>query len=80
MGKARIQAPQVHATGKKGTGMRMRAGLILNLHVILKRGTPAIRVADNQWTALAADGERGVLFATMVEVTGDGRRVLASAS
>jgi methionyl aminopeptidase len=69
MGKQRIQAPQVSGFGRKGTGARLKPGWILNLHVIIKHGTPEVNIAANEWTAVAADGSRGALFTSMVEVT-----------
>lgn len=78
MGKTRIQDPQVHGVGTTGTGARLRPGWILNLHVILKRGTPEVLVAANRWTALADDNQRGVLYTAMVEITADGHRTLTT--
>jgi methionyl aminopeptidase len=78
MGQQRIQAPQIPATGRKGMGARLRTGWILNVHVILKHGTPEIEIAGNQWTALASDKKRGCIFTCMVEVTADGHRVLST--
>jgi methionyl aminopeptidase len=72
MGKQRIQAPQVSGVGERATGMRMRPGLILNIHVIIKRGSFDVDISPNEWTALAADGLRGALFTSMVEVTPKG--------
>jgi len=76
MGKKRIQEPQVKGYGKAGFGQRIAAGTVLNLHVIIKRGTPELRIADNDWNALAADGERGAIFTAMAEITTDGHRLL----
>ena len=78
MGQQRIQAPQIPGTGRKGMGARLQTGWILNVHVILKRGTPDIEIAGNQWTALASDKKRGCIFTHMVEVTADGHRVLST--
>lgn len=78
MGQQRIQAPQIPGTGKKGTGARLQPGWILNVHVILKHGTPEVDIADNRWTALASDHRRGCIFTCMVEVTADGHRILST--
>jgi methionyl aminopeptidase len=72
MGKSRIQPPQISGVGSPGTGTRLAAGSILNLHVIVKHGSPDVVIGDNRWTAHAEDGRRGALFTAMVEVTRDG--------
>jgi methionyl aminopeptidase len=77
MGKQRIQAPQIACVGRRGTGARLREGWILNLHVIVKKGTWEVLVGDNEWTAVARDGERGALYTAMVEVTGRGSQLLS---
>jgi methionyl aminopeptidase len=78
MGKQRIQAPQVPGVGHAGEGARLRRGSILNLHVLLKRGTPEVRIVENRWTAVAEDGERGALCTSMVRVTDDGHELLTA--
>jgi len=72
MGKLRIQAPQVNGFGNRGQGQRLKPGWVLNLHVILKHGSPGVEIADNRWTARAEDGRRGAIFTAMVEVTSNG--------
>ncbi|MEJ7729521.1 MAG: M24 family metallopeptidase [Polyangiaceae bacterium] len=76
MGKAMLQDPQIPGYGKAGRGVRLEQGWVLNLHAIVKRGTAGIRIGDDQWTAVAEDGERGVLCACTLEVTADGHRLL----
>jgi methionyl aminopeptidase len=76
MGKSRIQAPQISGVGNPGRGARLRPGMILNLHVIIKHGSPHVRIAENRWTAFAEDGRRGALFTSMIEVTSDGHTAL----
>jgi hypothetical protein len=40
--------------------------------VIIERGSFDVDIAPNRWTVLAADGLRGALFTSMVEVTPKG--------
>jgi methionyl aminopeptidase len=72
MGKSRIQSPQVNGFGSPGKGQRFKPGWVLNLHVILKHGSPEVEITDNRWTARAEDGRRGAIFTAMVEVTAEG--------
>ena len=75
-GKKRIQDPPVHGHGKAGFGKRLAAGTVLNIHVILKHGSPEVTVLDNEWTAVANDGQRGAVFTCMAEITADSHRLL----
>jgi methionyl aminopeptidase len=68
MGGALIMPPQIEGTGSPGTGARLEEGWVLHLHVVLKHGKYPVFIADDHWTAVAADGKRGALFTAMVEV------------
>lgn len=76
MGKKRIDEPQVKGYGKAGFGPRLKAGTILNIHVIAKQGTAEVTITENDWAAVAADAERGALFTCMAEITADGHHLL----
>jgi methionyl aminopeptidase len=76
MGARRIQEPAIPGYGKEGQGAKLREGQILNVHVILKAGSPDVSIAENGWTAVAADGKRGALKSCMMEVEARGCRLL----
>jgi methionyl aminopeptidase len=76
MGAQRIQAPAIPGYGKQGLGAKLREGQILNVHVILKAGSPDVLIAENGWTAVASDGKRGALKSCMMEVEARGCRLL----
>lgn len=68
IGERLIMAPSVPGCGKPGTGERLRAGMVLNLHVIANAGSPHVHVGDDGWNARTTDGSKSVLFTAMVHV------------
>jgi methionyl aminopeptidase len=76
MGARRIQAPMIPGYGTQGRGAKLREGQILNVHVILKAGSPDVSIAEDGWTAVASDGNRGALKSCMMEVDAGGCRLL----
>jgi methionyl aminopeptidase len=69
MAQSMIGPPQISGTGKPGTGQRLKAGMILNLHAIAKAGDGGVVVDPDRWTARAADGGCGALETCMVLVS-----------
>jgi methionyl aminopeptidase len=76
MGAELIQPPQIPCYGQAAAGPRLRAGTVLNLHVIAKQGDFRVKVQDDGWTVTGAPGELSVLFTAMVLITGEGHEVL----
>jgi methionyl aminopeptidase len=76
MGARRIDAPAIPGYGEQGRGPKLREGQILNVHVILKAGSPNVTIAENGWTAVASEGKRGALKSCMMEVEASGCRLL----
>ena len=76
MGAKRIQEPAIPCYGRQGLGAKLREGQILNVHVILKAGSPEVSIAENGWTAVASDGKHGALKSCMMEVEAKGCRLL----
>jgi methionyl aminopeptidase len=76
IGRQLHQEPPLPCHGVRGRGRRLKTGEVLHVHVILKEGSPDLRIADDGWTALAADGRRGVIHSCMMEVEPDGCRLL----
>jgi methionyl aminopeptidase len=68
IGEALITSPPVPGFGAPGRGLRLRAGVVLNLHVIANAGAAPVRVDADGWNARAADGSKSVLFTAMVHV------------
>lgn len=79
IGRAMHMAPQVPHVGKRGVGLRLRAGMTFTIEPMITIGWPDIVVLDDGWTAVTADGTPSAQFEHTVLVTADGCEVLTRA-
>jgi methionyl aminopeptidase len=70
--------PQVPNYGLKGTGTRLREGMVLAIEPMVNTGRPGVRVLDDGWTAVTEDGSFSAHFEHCVAVTKDGPMVLTA--
>jgi methionyl aminopeptidase len=68
IGASLLEAPPIPCYGKAGNGARLRAGMVLNLHVIANEGGSYIRMAEDGWNAKTVDGSASAVFTAMVHV------------
>ena len=68
--------PQVPNFGEAGQGMRLKAGMVIAIEPMVNAGKPDVKVLDDGWTAVAADGSMSAHFEHTVAVTATGSRVL----
>ncbi|QHW31572.1 type I methionyl aminopeptidase [Paenibacillus rhizovicinus] len=76
IGRRMHEDPQVHHTGKAGTGRKLREGMVITVEPIFVTGKPHISVDADGWTARTFDGSWGAQFEHTIAVTGDGPVVL----
>jgi methionyl aminopeptidase len=76
IGKKFHDAPQVHHYGKRGTGLRLRAGMIFTIEPMINIGGYEVEVLDDRWTAVTKDGSLSAQFEHTIVVTRDGCEVL----
>lgn len=57
--------------GEPGRGPRLREGMTLAIEPMVNAGGPAIRVLEDEWTAVTADGSYSAHFEHTVAVTSD---------
>jgi methionyl aminopeptidase len=76
VGRAMHEEPQVPNFGEAGTGMELRAGLVLALEPMITAGSPRIRIQGDGWTVVAADGKLAAHFEHTVALTERGPKVL----
>ena len=69
-------APQVSHVGRRGTGLRMRAGMTFTIEPMINEGTHQCDVLEDGWTAVTRDGRRSAQTEHTVLVTDDGVEVL----
>jgi methionyl aminopeptidase len=68
--------PKVSHVGKRGTGLRLRAGMIFTIEPMINVGHWDVEVLDDDWTAVTKDGSLSAQFEHTVLVTRDGCEVL----
>ncbi|MCY1019428.1 type I methionyl aminopeptidase [Pyxidicoccus sp. MSG2] len=68
--------PIVPHTGKRGTGIKLRSGMVLTIEPMVNLGRPGIRLMPDGWTVVTEDGRLSAQFEHTLLVTGDGCEVL----
>jgi methionyl aminopeptidase len=68
--------PQVPNFGEAGQGMKLKTGMVIAIEPMVNAGKPDVRVLDDGWTAVAADGSMSAHFEHTVAVTATGARIL----
>jgi len=79
IGRAMHEAPDVPNYGRAGQGLRLVPGLVIAIEPMLNSGDPAVRVLDDDWTIVTADGGLSAHFEHTVAITDDGPQVLTVA-
>ncbi|MFH0811582.1 MAG: type I methionyl aminopeptidase [Pseudomonadota bacterium] len=77
IGKNLHEEPQIPNFGKPGFGPRLRKGMVLALEPMVNAGGHEIKILDDGWTAVTADGSRSAHFEHSIAVTEDGPLVLS---
>jgi methionyl aminopeptidase len=68
--------PQVPNYGKAGSGPKLPEGVVLAIEPMITAGSPAVKVLEDNWTAVTRDGSRAAHWELVVAATADGPRVL----
>jgi methionyl aminopeptidase len=78
IGRAMHEAPDVPNFRTRGSSPRVRPGMCLALEPMLTRGSAAIRVLDDGWTAVTASGSLSAHWEHSVAIHDDGIWVLTA--
>lgn len=78
IGKKFHEDPKVSHVGKRGSGIRIRAGMIFTIEPMINLGGYEVDVLDDDWTAVTRDGSLSAQFEHTIVVTRDGCEVLTS--
>ena len=70
------ELPQVPNYGRKGRGPRLLPGMVFAIEPMVNVGTAKVRMLEDEWTAVTADGALSAHFEHTVLVTEDGPEVL----
>ena len=76
IGRVFHTAPQVPHYGKKGTGKKLRPGMVFTIEPMINIGTWESELLDDGWTALTKDRQLSAQFEHTVTVTRDGVEIL----
>ncbi len=70
------EEPQLPNYGDPGHGPRLQEGMVLAIEPMVNAGGPGVRVLEDKWTAVTADGSCSAHFEHTVAVTSNGPWVL----
>jgi methionyl aminopeptidase len=77
IGRALHEEPQIPNFGPPGRGPRLREGMVLAIEPMVNIGKAAVRVLDDRWTAVTADGSLSAHFEHTIAVTKEGPVILS---
>ena len=76
VGRKLHEEPQIPNYGKRGSGPRLKAGMTLAIEPMINLGTAAVRLLDDGWTVLTADGMPSAHFEHTVLIMRDEPEIL----
>lgn len=76
IGRSLHEEPQVPNFGAPGQGPRLREGMTLAIEPMVNEGTYEVRILDDGWTAVTADGKLSAHYEHTVVITRNGARIL----
>lgn len=77
IGRNMHEPPQIPNYTGVGANPRLRAGMVLALEPMVNEGTWRIRLLDDEWTAVTADGKLSAHFEHSVAITDHGPYILS---
>ena len=78
IGRHLHEEPQIPNFGSKGTGIRLREGMVLAIEPMINEGESDIIIKENGWTAATRDGKLSAHFEHTVAVTDRGAEILSA--
>lgn len=76
IGREMHEAPQILNFGRRGTGMRLREGMVFTVEPMLNQGSRLVSTEDDGWTVVTKDRKLSAQFEHTVAVTADGVEVM----
>jgi methionyl aminopeptidase len=77
IGKGLHEEPQVPNFGEKGTGIRLKKGMVLAIEPMVNMGKKEVIIKQNGWTAATKDGSLSAHFEHTVAITENGPDILS---
>ena len=76
IGKKLHEEPQVPNYGVAGRGVQLKPGMVLAIEPMVNIGSYAVKVLDDGWTTVTADGSLSAHFEHTVAITTQGPEIL----
>lgn len=76
IGRQLHESPKILNYGKRDTGIRIQAGMVLALEPMVNMGTWRTELRDDHWTVVTADGRWSAHFEHTIAVTPEGPQIL----
>jgi methionyl aminopeptidase len=76
IGRQMHMEPHVPHVGSRGAGPRLRAGMAITIEPMINLGGAEVKVLEDGWTVVTADGSLSAQFEHTVLVTRDGGEVV----
>ena len=77
VGRKLHEEPQIPNYGIKGTGPRIKAGMVMAIETMINEGTDSIRVLSDGWTVVTLDGKLSAHFEHTIAILSDGPEILS---
>jgi len=77
IGRALHEEPQIPNFGQAGRGVELRPGMVLAIEPMINAGGHEVRILDDGWTAVTADGSLSAHFEHTVAISENGPVVLS---
>ena len=77
IGRNLHEDPQIPNFGKQGTGPVLKEGMTFAIEPMINMGTWKVKILNNGWTVVTADGSLSAHFENTIAITNDGPCVLS---
>jgi len=78
IGKALHEPPEIPNYGRSGEGPVLKAGMVLAIEPMVNIGGPEVKILDDGWTAVTADGSLSAHFEHSIAISKNGPVILSS--
>lgn len=77
IGRNLHEEPQVPNYGEPGTGLRLKAGMVLAIEPMINEGVAEVKLLSDDWTVITADAKCSAHFEHSVAITENGPDILS---
>jgi methionyl aminopeptidase len=77
IGRSLHEEPQIPNYGEKGTGIRLKKGMVFAIEPMVNMGKSDVMIKNNGWTAVTKDGSLSAHFEHTIAITENGADILS---